>query len=188
MLMRWSLIDRELEIMYELSQAVLSHEGRLCAIAAAFAELDCFVAFAHAAKEFRLVRPEITERNAVVIKNGRCADILSDVHFYARLRDAFHRHLLQELCVASFIPNDAVIDGEAHSERRLLLLTGANYSGKSVYLKQVALIVYMAHIGCFVPAEAAVIGLVDRIITRMKTQETVSKVRRAPFHALVRFS
>ena len=59
----------------------------------------------------------------------------------------------------------------------MLLLTGANYSGKSVYLKQVGLIAYMAHVGSFVPAEEAVIGVVDRIATRMRTKESVSKVR-----------
>ena len=61
----------------------------------------------------------------------------------------------------------------------LLLMTGPNYSGKSVYLKQVALIVYMAHIGCFVPADRAIIGLTDKILTRIATRETVSKVQSA---------
>lgn len=60
-----------------------------------------------------------------------------------------------------------------------LLLTGPNYSGKSVYLKQVAIIVYMAHIGCFVPAAAATIGLTDKILTRITTRETVSKMHSA---------
>ena len=61
----------------------------------------------------------------------------------------------------------------------MLLLTGPNYSGKSVYLKQVAIIVYLAHMGCFVPAEAATIGLTDKILTRIATRETVSKVQSA---------
>ena len=60
-----------------------------------------------------------------------------------------------------------------------LILTGPNYSGKSIYLKQVAIIVYMAHIGCFVPADAAVIGLTDKILTRIATRETVSKMQSA---------
>lgn len=58
----------------------------------------------------------------------------------------------------------------------ILVLTGANASGKSVFLKMVAIIVYMAHIGCFVPAETAVIGLTDRILTRVSTRESVSRV------------
>jgi len=61
----------------------------------------------------------------------------------------------------------------------MLILTGPNYSGKSVYLKQVAIIVYMAHIGCFVPADAAIIGLTDKILTRIATRETVSRTQSA---------
>jgi DNA mismatch repair protein MSH5 len=61
----------------------------------------------------------------------------------------------------------------------MILLTGPNYSGKSVYQKQVALAVYMAHIGSFVPAEAAVIGITDKILTRITTRETVSKTQSA---------
>lgn len=61
----------------------------------------------------------------------------------------------------------------------MLMMTGPNYSGKSVYLKQVALIVYMAHIGSFVPADSAKIGLTDKILTRIATRETVSKMESA---------
>ena len=61
----------------------------------------------------------------------------------------------------------------------MLMMTGPNYSGKSVYLRQVALIVYMAHVGCFVPADRAVIGLTDKILTRIATRETVSKFQSA---------
>ena len=59
----------------------------------------------------------------------------------------------------------------------MLMMTGPNYSGKSVYLKQVALIVYMAHVGCFVPADKAVIGITDKLLTRIATRETVSKMQ-----------
>jgi len=70
-----------------------------------------------------------------------------------------------------FVPNDtAVAYGR---EGCIKIITGPNSSGKSVYLKQVALITYMAHIGCFVPAEAALIGLVDRIYTRVINNETI---------------
>ncbi len=76
-----------------------------------------------------------------------------------------------ELCVDNFVENDTDL-----KDGRIMILTGANFSGKSVYLKQVALIVFLAQIGCFVPAEKAVIGIVDRIFTRIQTRETVSKV------------
>ena len=61
----------------------------------------------------------------------------------------------------------------------MLMMTGPNYSGKSVYLKQVALIVYMAHVGCFVPANCATVGLTDKILTRITTRETVSRFQSA---------
>ena len=61
----------------------------------------------------------------------------------------------------------------------MLMMTGPNYSGKSVYLKQVALIVYMAHVGCFVPADCATVGLTDKILTRIATRETVSRFQSA---------
>lgn len=116
-------------------------------------------------------------------------------------------HILQELTVSSFVANDTSIaggpgapqfidgDSESFSQRRTgtstgytyshtdgpstLILTGPNYSGKSVYLKQVALIVFMAHVGCFVPAESAKIGVTDKILSRVTTRETVSRVQSA---------
>lgn len=75
-------------------------------------------------------------------------------------------------------PGRAPIFDEEESPSTLIM-TGPNYSGKSVYLKQVALIVYMAHIGSFVPADAATIGLTDKILTRVATRETVSKSQSA---------
>lgn len=107
------------------------------------------------------------------------------------------RHPLQELAVPSYIANDCLIagglgDGEDDDGVSLqfpgsasvqqsveipstLIMTGPNYSGKSVYLKQNALIVYMAHIGSFVPADKATIGLTDKILTRIATRESISR-------------
>ena len=101
------------------------------------------------------------------------------------------------MIVPSYVPNDAYLRGGRDPEHRensflvesqsvsdhsddlerpsMLLLTGPNYSGKSVYQKQVALAVYMAHVGSFVPAASATIGLTDKILTRITTRETVSK-------------
>ena len=112
-------------------------------------------------------------------------------------------HPLQELTVPSYVPNDTFLVGGAGpvsstNERdggknvptngsgeqtwsgrdetpSMLMMTGPNYSGKSVYLKQVALIVYMTHVGCFVPAEQATIGVTDKILTRIATRETVTQ-------------
>lgn len=110
---------------------------------------------------------------------------------------------MQELTVPSFVANDIFLVGGAGNDTRtqddsictgadahapqaissqdgfeapsMLVMTGPNYSGKSVLLKQTALIVYMAHVGCFVPAAEATIGLTDKILTRIATRETVSK-------------
>ena len=117
------------------------------------------------------------------------------------------RHLLQELTVPSCVANDTFLAGgpgnftPSQSEDMLnqtpvmspqtalvsdgiqgpsmLMVTGPNYSGKSVYLKQVALIVYLAHVGCFVPASTATVGLTDKILTRITTRETVSREQSA---------
>ncbi|KAL9099242.1 MAG: hypothetical protein Q9163_005233 [Psora crenata] len=110
------------------------------------------------------------------------------------------RHPLQELTVRSFVPNDTYLVGGCGDSALLpkstddtttatqstlasppdagpsmLMMTGPNYSGKSVYLKQIAIIVYMAHVGSFVPADRAIIGLTDKILTRIATRETVSR-------------
>ena len=70
-------------------------------------------------------------------------------------------------------------ESDALEGRSTLILTGPNYSGISVYLKQVALIVYMAHVGCYVPADRATVGLTDKILTRIATRETVSRFQSA---------
>lgn len=116
-------------------------------------------------------------------------------------------HPLQELTVPSYVPNDTFLLGGSGSKvstqdfevdvelpattpplsavlgyneaPSMLMVTGPNYSGKSIYLKQIALIVYLAHVGCFVPAEVATIGLTDQILTRIATRETVSKFQSA---------
>lgn len=110
---------------------------------------------------------------------------------------------MQELTVPSFVANDIFLVGGAGNDvltqengmptepkadelksspspdeieaPSMLIMTGPNYSGKSVFLKQTALIVYAAHVGCFVPAAEATIGLTDKILTRIATRETVSK-------------
>jgi DNA mismatch repair protein MSH5 len=119
------------------------------------------------------------------------------------------RHPLQELTVSAYVANNTYIVGGAGDEQEkamgqklasegpitahrqatpdpaqaqgpsMLLMTGPNYSGKSVYLKQVAVIVFMAHIGSFVPAEAAKIGITDKILTRISTRESVSRIQSA---------
>ena len=95
------------------------------------------------------------------------------------------RHALYETFLNNYIPNSTMVDGGLFSnlswfkndKERIIIITGANASGKSVYLTQTGLIVYLAQIGCFVPAERAKIGIVDKILTRIRTQETMYKTQ-----------
>ncbi|KAF1744721.1 hypothetical protein MXB_3602, partial [Myxobolus squamalis] len=78
------------------------------------------------------------------------------------------RHILQEVKVQQIIPNDTILE-----DKKLMIITGPNASGKSIYIKQVGLIVYLAHIGSFVPAKSAEIGVFDSIYTRIMSTESV---------------
>lgn len=161
----WAVIcDREIEISHDLAQKVLEKENLLVEASDICGELDCLLALAHGVSEYKLCRPWLVEDNIIDIRGGR--------------------HLIQELTVPSYVANDTFLVGgrdeygtqELASEHpTMLLLTGPNFSGKSVYLKQVALIVYMAQIGSFVPAEHARLGITDKIMTRITARETVSK-------------
>ena len=156
------ICEIEVEIAYNLAQNVLQEEELLITASDLCGELDCCLAFAHVAHHYRLTRPEITEGNVIKIKGGR--------------------HLLQEMVVPSFVANDTYLvggNGRNTAGPSMLLLTGPNYSGKSVYQKQVALAVYMAQVGSFVPADSATIGITDKILTRITTRESVSKVQSA---------
>ncbi|BGP41924.1 hypothetical protein JCM10449v2_005921 [Rhodotorula kratochvilovae] len=174
--------DKEIEIIHALVAHVLQLRDQLLAVADVLAELDCLIAFAEASRLYDWHRPTMTEDPVCKILKGR--------------------HPLAELCVETFVPNNtslyadgyhvmsgrkvgglgAVVDEadrdvkpEVADEKSMIILTGANFSGKSVYLKQVALITFMAHIGCFVPAEEALIGLTDRIMTRVSTRESITR-------------
>ncbi|RYP16461.1 hypothetical protein DL765_005138 [Monosporascus sp. GIB2] len=168
------IIDREIEIIHELGVKVLEREEDIVATSEILGELDSLLALAVGSGLYNWVAPKMMDENIIHIEGGR--------------------HPLQELVVPSFITNDCHLSGgtneadqnlgsEAESSGRrdfqeypsTLVLTGPNHSGKSVYIKQVALIVYLAHIGCFVPAGRARIGLTDRILTRIATRESVSR-------------
>ncbi|KAJ7212032.1 muts domain V-domain-containing protein [Mycena pura] len=169
-----SIVDREIEIVQELQEEIAVHFDAMAAVCDIFAELDCLLSLANASRAYDFRRPEMVENNIIDIKQGR--------------------HPLQEQVVDTFVPNDAQLAGgsgncsvlvgdevtdEAEEWNSVVLCTGANACGKSVYLKQVALIQYMAQIGCFVPAESATLGIVDKIFTRISTRESVSKVQSA---------
>ncbi|KAF1953404.1 hypothetical protein CC80DRAFT_518265 [Byssothecium circinans] len=175
------ITDREIEISHEMAQYVLEHEDAFVETSDICGELDSLVALAQGAKMYNLHCPRISQENVIDIKGGR--------------------HILQERALdTGFIPNSTFLvgatgnnDQESLSRQTgasgrhtpklsgpsMVILTGPNYSGKSVYLKQVALIVYMAHIGSFVPAESAEIGITDKILSRVSTRESVSRIQSA---------
>lgn len=164
-----SICDIEIELSYDLAQRVLVDEQLLVSASDLFGELDSLLALAHGAVEHKLTRPMIVVQNIIEIKGGR--------------------HILQEMAVPSYVTNDTFLVGGPAENRlgpdetidgpSMLMLTGPNYSGKSVYQKQVALITYMAQMGSFVPAEACTVGITDKILTRITTRETVSKSQSA---------
>lgn len=150
--------DKEVEVLQKLATDVIVHEKALLEAADLCGEFDALLALAIGAANYGWHPPKMTDANVIHIKGGR--------------------HPLQELLVPSFVPNDCFVGQESMAHGRAtqaLVLTGPNQSGKSVYIKQIAIIVYLAHIGSYVPAEEAVIGTVDKILTRMPSQESVSR-------------
>ena len=118
------------------------------------AKLDCLFSFATVSQRQRYVKPRIQEGYELNIKNGR------------------HPVIEQQLPLGEeYIANDVFLDRE---QQQIIMITGPNMSGKSALLRQTAIIVLMAQIGCFVPAEAADIGLVDKIFTRVGSSDNIS--------------
>ncbi|XP_013079095.2 mutS protein homolog 5-like [Biomphalaria glabrata] len=147
-----SITDLEIKIIHNLQLVLLEHTQVILDVLDKIADLDCLLVLSSCASEFNYVRPHLVQDCVIDIKSGR--------------------HPLQELCCSPYVPNDANMGGE---QSKMKLLTGPNACGKSVYLKQVALIVFMAHIGSFVPAELARIGPIDKIFTRLKSVESISE-------------
>jgi DNA mismatch repair protein MutS len=141
----------ELKLFKSLLAEICKQSNRLLAASQVIAELDVLSALAEVAIHQNYHRPEITGTNDVDIRDGR------------------HPVVEQTLSTEGYIPNDFVIEtGEI-----VRVITGPNMSGKSTYLRQVALIVLMAQMGSFVPASSAKIGLVDRIFTRIGAQDEI---------------
>ena len=118
------------------------------------ARLDCLLAFANVAKEYRYIRPVIEDSNIINIRQGR------------------HPVIEKQLPVGEkYVANDVLLDADS---QQIIIITGPNMAGKSALLRQTALITLMAQIGCFVPAESARIGLVDKIFTRVGASDNIS--------------
>jgi DNA mismatch repair protein MutS len=146
------LNELEQQAFARVCAAVAAEGARLLATARALAEIDVYAALAEAAVRGRYIRPQI--------------------HDDTRLRIVAGRHpVVEQSLDEEFIPNDVTLDTD---NDEILLVTGPNMAGKSTTLRQVALIVLMAQIGSFVPADTAEIGLVDRIFTRIGAQDDIA--------------
>ncbi len=118
------------------------------------AQIDCLLSFANVAKEHRYMRPQIDDSYVLDIKQGR------------------HPVIETQLAVGdSYVPNDVYLDNE---KQQIMIITGPNMAGKSALLRQTALIVLLAQIGCYVPADSARVGIVDKIFTRVGASDNIS--------------
>lgn len=142
----------EQEIFEELRKFVGSNLMKIQKTAEAIAMLDVLCSFAEISSDRRYVRPEITTGNGLEIKDGR-------------------HPVVEAVLDVPFVPNDSVLDNK---DNRLIVITGPNMAGKSTYMRQVALITLMAHIGCFVPASYVKMGIVDKIFTRVGASDDLS--------------
>ena len=139
------ILDIERRLFIELRQRVATAARALLKNAAAIGELDVATALAEVAHNHAYVRPHLTNDTTLEITGGR------------------HPVVEHAQTIDRFVPNDCFFD----DQERIQIITGPNMSGKSTYLRQVALIALMAQIGSFVPAQRAAIGLSDRIFTRI---------------------
>jgi len=144
----------EKEIFIDVKNKILENIGLIQNNAKLIAELDVYLSFAKVALKNRYIMPQINNSEHIYIKEGR------------------HPIVEKRLELDSFIPNDLDIDTE---KSYLYIITGPNMAGKSTYLRQNALIVLMAQIGSFVPADDVKIGIVDRIFTRIGTSDNLAR-------------
>ncbi|MGM0912975.1 MAG: DNA mismatch repair protein MutS [Pseudomonadota bacterium] len=140
------------KLLYEGLLDTLNAElDALQASARALAALDVLCAFAERARALEFVRPHLAEAPGIAIRGGR-------------------HPVVERVSDAPFVPNDLMMG----DDRRMLVITGPNMGGKSTYMRQAALIVLLAHTGSFVPADAAEIGPVDRIFTRIGSSDDLA--------------
>ena len=148
------IIDLETRLFNDLVLAILEFIPPIQLNSVLIARLDCLQAFAVVSSENNYVRPLLDDSFRIEISDGR------------------HPVIEKQLPAGeSYVPNDLALDAE---DQQIIILTGPNMSGKSALLRQTALIVLMAQTGCFVPAKAARIGIVDKIFTRVGASDNIS--------------
>ena len=147
------IVQMEYDLFIQLRDELAHHLERLQKTARAVAELDVICAFASLAADKNYTMPIINEEGRIQITDGR------------------HPVVENSLKQNRFVPNDALLDNE---DNRFMVITGPNMAGKSTYMRQVAIITLLAHIGCFVPAARADISIVDRIFTRVGASDDLA--------------
>jgi DNA mismatch repair protein MutS len=147
------IADLETSLFQQVCRQVAAEGERIMEIAVALANLDVYSSLGEVAVRHHYVRPTLNDDKEINIKQGR------------------HPVVERTLTDALFVPNDVHLSSD---DAQLIVLTGPNMSGKSTYLRQVALIVLLAQIGSFVPAEQAAMGIVDRIFTRIGAGEDIA--------------
>ncbi|MHB1936769.1 MAG: DNA mismatch repair protein MutS [Acidobacteriaceae bacterium] len=152
-------LEIERRIFLELRQTILAASARIRASAETIGEIDLLACFAHLAAARRYVRPEVDDSGAFEALAARHPVI------------EWH---MEQASEGRFVPNSIYLDIDGPS---LLLLTGPNMGGKSTYLRQAALLVILAQMGCFVPAQRMRLGIVDRIYTRIGASDNVAEGR-----------
>ena len=148
------ILSLEQRLFSELVQALQEFIPQVQQDASIIAHLDCLLSAAKTAEEQHYIRPQIDESNVIDIRQGR--------HPVIETQLPMGEH---------YVPNDVMLDNE---HQQIIIITGPNMAGKSALLRQTALIVLLAQIGSFVPAESARIGLVDKIFTRVGASDNIS--------------
>ncbi len=146
--------ELESQLFNEIRSIVANEAEIIQKNARLIAMLDCLNSFAQCAEEYNYVKPSVDESNKINIVQGRHPVV-------ERILDPGNK----------YTPNDSLLDND---DQQIILLTGPNMAGKSVYLRQVGLIVLLAQIGSFVPAKEAHIGIVDRIFTRVGASDNIT--------------
>jgi DNA mismatch repair protein MutS len=144
-------LAREKTLYEELLTTICSNLAQIQATTAALAQIDVLTCFAERAVTLDCARPELVDEPVLKIEAGR-------------------HPVVERAAREPFIPNDLLFD----DGRRMLIITGPNMGGKSTYMRQTALIVILAHIGCYVPARRAVLGPMDRIFTRIGASDDLA--------------
>ena len=148
------IVELEKQLFLEVRETLKKYIPALLECSGSISQIDCLASLAQAATEHGYTRPAINEKSDIQIVNGR--------------------HPVVEICLpyGDFVPNSISFSGE---NQWFVLITGPNMAGKSTVLRQTALIVLLAHMGSFVPADSATIGLVDKIFCRVGAQDNLAR-------------